>query len=211
MYTLYWDRRTRAASVHMALAETDIPFQLHHINLNKGEHKTAEYRAINPKGFVPTLVTSNGDIMTETPAMLMHVCDHDSTGTLAPVTDDPLRITFLDWFFYHVGVLHDPYKRLYFPERYSTERAHIEGIKDAAAKSLEDHWQLIEAHLSINGPYHLGDSFSVLDILLVTFSDFKSWKPDFFETFPATKRCFELVKSRPNLTAVINEHEVPSS
>ena len=213
MYTLYWSKRTRAVSVRMALEESGIPYQLHTLDMSKDDHKSPEYLAINPKGFVPTLISDAGEVFTETPAMLMHIMDIldlDKSGRLAPSAEDPLRGKFLDWFSYHLIVLQDPYKRFYFPDRYSSNEAHIDGIKESAALAMEEYWDTIESHLAENGPYHLGDRFSIIDILLATFAVFVRWKPDFFKSYPAVTRCFEQVKARPRLTAILQEHEEPS-
>ncbi len=210
VYTLYWDHRTRAASVHMVLAEAGIPYRLHHIKLAKGEHHSPEYLAINPKGFVPTLVTDNGEVLTETGAMMLHLADKAGAEGLVPAPHDPDRSQFLDWFFYHLTMLQEPYKRLYFASRYIKNDKHKDDFTQIAAADLEKHWDYVEAHLAANGPFHLGERFGMNDILLATYAVFLRWKPDFFTAYPAVARCYELVKSRPALADILNEHENPT-
>ena len=210
MYTLYWNRRTRAASVHMLLEEAGIPYQLHHIDISRGEHQSPDYLALNPKGLVPTLVTDTGDVLSETGAMLMHIADRQDVKGLVPSPDDPARGAFLDWFFYHLCVLQEPYKRYHFPHRYSSDATHIDGITERATQTIESHWNYLEAHLATNGPFHLGARFGLNDILLATYCVFTSGIPDFCTRFPAVARCYELVKSRPALTAILQDHETPT-
>lgn len=207
MYTLYWDRRTRAASVQMLLEEAGIPYQRKTIELAKGKHLSPEFLAINPKGFVPTLVTETGDVITETGAMLLHISDAHDTKGLVPEPNDPMRGQFLDWFFYHLTVLQAPYKRFYFARRYTTETTHQAGVVESAVHDMTKHWNHVESHLKTNGPYHLGDRFTLNDILLVTYATFQSWNKNFFEDYPAVAHCYNQAKQRPALRTIIEEHE----
>ena len=50
--------------VRFALAEKSIPWISHHIDLDKMEHLSDEYQAINPNGYVPTLV-HQGKVVVE--------------------------------------------------------------------------------------------------------------------------------------------------
>ena len=71
---------------HIALQETGAPFEPVKIALPQGEQKTPAYLAINPKGRVPALVTDRGTL-TETPAILMFICQSFPLAGLAPAQD----------------------------------------------------------------------------------------------------------------------------
>jgi len=47
---------TCSQRVRVTLAEMDLDFESHVINLSKGEHATEEYQQIHPKGVVPALI-----------------------------------------------------------------------------------------------------------------------------------------------------------
>lgn len=53
---LYWHWTTNPQKIRMALQEWKIPHELIPINLGKGDNKSSTYRAIHPKGSVPTLI-----------------------------------------------------------------------------------------------------------------------------------------------------------
>jgi glutathione S-transferase len=191
----------------MVLAESGIPYRLHPVDLARGEHQGPDYLAINPKGFVPSLITPAGNILTETGAMLLHLADLEDVKGLVPQGSDPDRGQFLDWFFYHLTMVQEPYKRIYFARRYVEHDHFVDDIIQTAKTDLEKHWTRVEAHLTTNGPFHLGERFTMNDILLATYAVFMSWKPKFFETYPAVSRCYERVKSRPALHDILFEHE----
>ncbi len=55
--TLYHnDMSVCAQKVRLCLAEKDLAYEAKHLNLREGEQKRPEYLALNPNGYVPTLV-----------------------------------------------------------------------------------------------------------------------------------------------------------
>ncbi|MBT0959126.1 glutathione S-transferase family protein [Alphaproteobacteria bacterium KMM 3653] len=58
--------------VRITLAEADKSFESHLVNLEKGEHATAQYQAIHPKGVVPALV-DNGELFIESIDIIGHL------------------------------------------------------------------------------------------------------------------------------------------
>ena len=77
-----------AAKVRFALAEKGVePDKLHYIDILNGEQFTPEYRKINPKAVVPTLV-HDGNIIVESTLICEYVNDVFPGDSLIP--DDPL-------------------------------------------------------------------------------------------------------------------------
>ena len=67
MYEVYGGRYTRTGLVLMVLEEAQAAYRLHEVDVVRGEHRGAEYRAINPAGYVPALVTPEGTTLHEAP------------------------------------------------------------------------------------------------------------------------------------------------
>lgn len=59
------------------MAEADQVFESHLIDLKRGEHASAAYQAIHPKGVVPALV-DNGHLIIESIDIIMHVANDAS-------------------------------------------------------------------------------------------------------------------------------------
>lgn len=69
------------------LAEAELPFHTHLVNLRAGEHKTPEFRKINPVGAVPVIIDPdgpNGKPMTlaQTGAICLYIAE--KTGRFIP-------------------------------------------------------------------------------------------------------------------------------
>src|SRR5213080_2993371 len=70
---LYWRPGSAAMAPHAALAEIGRDYELVRIGRDEAQ-ASAEYRALNPLGVVPTLV--DGDlVVTESVAILLHLAD----------------------------------------------------------------------------------------------------------------------------------------
>lgn len=54
---------TCSQKVRLVLAEKDLPWKSHIVNLNSGEHLSAEYLRMNPNGVVPTLLDDGTPIV----------------------------------------------------------------------------------------------------------------------------------------------------
>lgn len=63
-----------AQKVRLALAEKGLDYEARHVNLMRSEHLTPEYRAINPKAVVPTLV-HDGHSVPESTIILEYLED----------------------------------------------------------------------------------------------------------------------------------------
>jgi glutathione S-transferase len=59
-------------AVHIALHEIGVPFETKWLSFYKKEHRTPEFRAINPAGKVPTLI-ADGTAITEVAGCLIYL------------------------------------------------------------------------------------------------------------------------------------------
>ena len=86
MYTLYYAPGACSLASHIALEEAGAAFRPVRVDFARSEQQGEDYRAVNPKARVPSLVTSRG-VLTETPAILAFISqDHPDAG-LAPLDD----------------------------------------------------------------------------------------------------------------------------
>ena len=70
--------------VRIALALKNIPYTSLIKNLRVGEHRLAEYLSINAQGFVPTLQTDVGDVLTQSVAIMEYLDEQYPDPPLLP-------------------------------------------------------------------------------------------------------------------------------
>ena len=199
MYKLYWAAGTAALAPQAILEEVGAAYEIVTLDLKRQEHRRPEYLALNPAGLVPTLVTGDGLVLTESAAITVALCERHPDAGLIPEPGDPARGTFFRWLFYLANAVQEAYKRFYFPGRFSTDPADAPRIKDQADSDLAARWRIVEDRLADSGPYLLGARFSAADIFLVMLATWFESKEDLFEMCPNVGRCFALAAERPAL------------
>ena len=79
---------------------------------------------------------------------------------------------------------------------------HGAGSLDAAAR---ERWAVLDAFLTADGPYHLGDRFSLLDLHMALWVNYGLGSPrDLADEFPAVGGCFARVMARPKPAALLD-------
>ncbi len=159
MTKLYWDDQTAAFAAQALLEETGTAYEIVRIDLESDEQHKPDYLALNPGGYVPTLVTDDGRVLGESAAILLYLADLHPALNLAPRADEPDRGSLLRWLFFLTNNVQSAYKRYYYPTRFSVDPADGPRIKAKARDDLIERWSVVEAHLGDHGPYFLGERF----------------------------------------------------
>ena len=157
--TLFHSPQSRSAGALILLEELGADYELHVLNLKKGEQRGAAYLAVNPMGKVPAIV-HDGALVTEQGAVYAYLADLYPEAGITPAIGDALRGPYLRWLFYY-GSSFEPalidrsLKREPAPASTSPY-----GDYETMLKTLTD--QLAK------GPYLLGDRFTAADVLWAT-------------------------------------------
>ncbi len=198
MYVLYGGNVTRALAPQMLLEECSLAYELREVDIAADEHRSEAFRAINPAGFVPALVTPDGSVLHEAAAIMLWLADRHGLATMAPAAGDPLRGVFLSKLFYFTNDVQPALKHCYYPRRWSLRDSDTEAFRVHSEGMARERWQVLEDWLEANGPYHLGDRFSLLDLHLAMWACYGLRAPlDLLEEMPASRRLFDLVRARP--------------
>jgi glutathione S-transferase len=206
VYILYGSDITRAVLVQWVLDEGRLEYEFRKIDILKGEHRAADFLAINPSGLVPVLITPDGDALYETAALMVYLADRHGLTDLAPTPTDPRRGPFLSTVFNIAGDIQSEMKRFYYPHRFSLRREDDSGIQELARTLVLNHLDVMNTRLAKCGPYVLGDRFSLADFYLSFWMALLD--PELLcKRFPSIAKLYDLVKSRPSATAYLEESE----
>lgn len=148
--------RSRAATVVWMLEELGQPYELQHVDLQKGEQKSAEHKALNLMGKVPVLIDGEA-VVAESAAIGVYLADRYAPGRLAPALDDPRRGAFLRWCFYAPSVVE--------PCCMAKASGWAYSPSTAGFGTYEEMLQTIEGAIG-EGPWLLGEQFTVADVIL---------------------------------------------
>ena len=87
------------------MEEVGLPYDLKIVDFSKGEQKTPEYKALNPKGKIATLVRDDGSVLTECAAIAMCLTMTNPEKKLLPTNPEGLARTLKAMDFI-VGTVH---------------------------------------------------------------------------------------------------------
>ena len=206
MYILYGGDFTRSALVQWVLDEGGLPYAFRKIDIVKGEHREPAFLAINPAGLVPVLITPEGEVLTETAALMVTLADRHALTDLAPAPSDPLRGLFLSTIFFLASDIQAEMKRFHFPHRFSPRPEDNLKIQDMAKAMVLSRLAVVNARLEKSGPHLLGARFSLADTFLCFWIAYLD-RVAVCAQMSAIGRLYALVKARPKASALFAETE----
>jgi glutathione S-transferase len=164
---LYYSPGACSLSPHIILCEAGLPHELIKVDLKtkKTEHGD-DFNAINPKGYVPTLVTDDGEVLTEGPAIVQYLADLAPAKNLAPAAGTMARVRLQEWLNFISTEVHKGFGSLFRnppAEWQEVVRATLAARCAYLAGVLEKQ------------PYLLGEQFSVADAYLFTVLNWSQW------------------------------------
>lgn len=203
-YVLYGGGITRSVAVEVVLRELELPYDLVEIDPGRNEHRAADFLRINPAGYLPALVTPAGEALHENAAIMLWLAEVHESEDLAPSVHDPQRGVFLSKLFFHTNDIQPALKRCFYPSRYAPHPDSVAAVQAQAREAALDRWRVLDEYLEDNGPFHLGDRFSLLDPHMAVWAAYGlDSRDEVLERFPAVKRCFELAVQRPKSGGLI--------
>ncbi len=197
MYTLFSATYSRSLMVEMVLAECAVAYETSPLDMVGGEQRGAAYREVNPAGWIPALRTPAGDVLYETPAINLWLCERHKAD-LVPAADDLGRGVFLSAFFNVTGEIEPVMKRIFFPTRYVPDAEQVDAALSLAWQALRVRLAPIDQRLAAAGPFFLGDRFSLADLTLAYWMQYVRQRDD-ITAFPAIARALDLTRTRPHL------------
>ena len=195
MIDLYTWATPNGRKVSFMLEELGLPYEVHPVNLAKGEQFKPEYLAINPNNKIPSIVDRDGPdgepyAVFESGAILIYLAE--KTGNLMP-RDTRARYAVMQWLMFQMGGIgpmfgqahnflrHDPQQDSYGVERFKKEVARLYGVMDRRLAESE----------------FLAGDYSIADIATYPWVTLYERHRTRLEDFPNVKRWFDAISSRP--------------
>ena len=135
---LYYMPGSCALSCHVALEWAGADYDA--VRLSMEETKEEAYLSVNPKGKVPALALGDGTVVTEALAVLSHIAhENPNADGLLPPAGVP-RALMLEALSELTGEFHPAFFPLHVPDRYTTDAAGFDAVKEAARGRLRGHY-----------------------------------------------------------------------
>jgi len=195
MIELYSWQTSNGRKVSIMLEELGMEYEVHAIDISKGEQFKPAYIALNPNSKIPTIVDRDAAggpyTLFESGAILMYLADQ--AGKFFP-TDQRRRHKVIQWLMFQMGGIgpmfgqvhhflrsEEAKKDAYGIKRYTTEMRRLYGVMDARLANHE----------------YLADDYSIADIATFPWVARYEWQGIDFADFANVGRWFASINARP--------------
>lgn len=195
MIDLYTWKTPNGRKVSVMLEELGLSYEVHPIDIDRGEQFAPEYLALNPNNRIPTLVDREGPggkpiTIFESGAILMYLAE--KTGKFMP-GEMRARYEVIQWLMFQMGGVGPmfgqahhffhaaPEKIPYAIERYHQEVRRLYGVLEKRLGDRE----------------YLGADYSIADIATYPWVARYERHRVKLEEFPNVKRWFDAISARP--------------
>lgn len=204
---LYWGDHTCAIGIHVLLEEIGRPYEAEKIDVGGGATESDWFRAINPKGKVPTLVPDNGRVLTEFGAIAVWLARQAPELALLPThpDDEQRALSILD---YAVGTIHGQgFARLFKPEKFEPQDPVHQtlglgqgSVEKQGRTMLGEAFDIVDRQMT-DREWAAGERFGIADAALFYV---ERWAPQHDVALPANLAAhLARVKARPAVARVL--------
>ena len=194
MIQLYTWATPNGKKVSVMLEEVELPYEVHRINIGKGDQLKPEYLAINPNNKIPAIIDTDGPggkplKLFESGAILMYLAE--KTGKFLP-QEMAKRYEVIQWLMFQMGGVGPMFGQANYFYRleekvpFAIERYYKEAIR--LYKVLEQ---------TLGQRDYLAGDYSIADIATYPWVGRHDGHNVKLEEFPHVKRWFETISQRP--------------
>lgn len=206
MYRLYGSRGSGSAAVEMALRACGLAYQPVRASSWEPDSALAELGRINPLRQIPTLVLTDGTVLTESAAILIHLALIAPQGALLPpaasARAEAIRgLVFIAANCYAAIGICD------YPERWTTaadQGAH-DALRQGARAQLYRNWEIFADSFAAQ-PYLSGALPGALDFLAAVVSRWSDARTHLAAQRPGFMAALQRIDAHPRVQQAAGEH-----
>jgi glutathione S-transferase len=142
MYDLHYAPDNASLILRLVMEAANLPYRAVLVDRSTRQQDTSAYRALNPTGLIPTLITPQGPI-SETAACLLFLSETHPKANLAPQAGQLLRADFLKWLFFLSNTVHADLRQIFYPDQYVPAQAIPEHARLLSARMIR-HFTLLD-------------------------------------------------------------------
>jgi GST-like protein len=157
-------------------------------------------RPVNPLAQVPTLVLPDGQVMTESAAITLHLADATRRSDLVPAPEEPARPQFLRWLVFIVANVYPTFTYADDPARFVPGEEAQKGFREKVDAYAQRLWRQLDE--VAGSPWFLGQRFTALDIYIGAMTRWRPRRAWFAEACPRLHAIAVRLDAEPRLAAV---------
>lgn len=151
---------------HAMLEIAGVNFEPAMVKLHRGEQRTADYLALNPRGQVPVLV-DDGVVITQIVAILLHLDAKLPQAHILPASG-MARTHALSVLAWMNNTVHPTFTHFFMPQKFSDDEAAQKTMRAFAVLRYRECLQEIEGLSANAAPWIMGEHPGALDAYALT-------------------------------------------
>jgi len=199
MLTLHCAPRTISIAAAIVLVETELEHQQRRLDFSLQEQQSPAYLRVNSKGRVPALETPQG-VLTETGAILEYLAALAPEKRLIP--REPFQAARMrEMMFYLASTMHVNHAHKMRGHRWANEDSSRADMTAKVPETMAASAAYVDT--LIEGPYLLGDGFTIADAYLFTVCTWLEGDGVNIQDYPKLASHFATVADRQSAQTVI--------
>jgi glutathione S-transferase len=192
---LYYTPGACSQAPHIVIHELGLPYEAVKVDLVKHTLPDgSDYRAINPKGYVPTLELDDGTRITEANVILQYLADL-KPGRVAATFGSMERWKLMEWLAFIASEVHKGFGPLWNPKT-------PEEVRERTVQALGNRFGYIAKTLE-KQPFVMGNEFSIADAYLFVILNWSGLHKVDLSPWPALQQFQARVAARPAVQAAL--------
>lgn len=191
---------------HAMLELAEVAFEPQMVKLHKGEQRSPEYLALNPRGQVPVLVDGD-EVVTQIVAILLYLDEKlPMAGILPPAGLERARaLQVLTWM---NNTVHPTFTHVFMPQKFTDDDAAQKAIRDFGAARYRELLGEIEALASQASPWMVGARPGALDAYALTLLRWGGYAGINPVDFPATWELVQRFAALPGVARAVEREKL---
>jgi glutathione S-transferase len=192
---LYYTPGACSQAPHIVIHELGLPYEAVKVDLVKHTLPDgSDYRAINPKGYVPTLELDDGTRITEANVILQYLADQ-KPGRVAATFGSMERWKLMEWLAFIATEVHKGFGPLWNPKT-------PEDVRERTVQALGNRFGYLAKTLE-RQPFVMGNEFSIADAYLFVILNWSGLHKVDLSPWPALQQFQARVAARPAVQAAL--------
>jgi GST-like protein len=204
-YQLYGEVGSGAGIVEVALAAAGASYEVRSVSLQQQEQRSESYARLNPQRKLPTLVTPEGETLTESAAILLVLDERHPGARLFPPHRTPERAQALRWLVFMAAELYPIVEIIDYPERFTPPGGNAPAVRELARSIWRERWLVVEPQLA-GDPWLVPSGFCMTDVYIAALSRWgqqEAWRP---QHLPRVEKLAAAVAAQPVVGDVWRKH-----
>ena len=191
---------------HAMLELAEVAFEPQMVKLHKGEQRSPEYLALNPRGQVPVLVDGD-EVVTQIVAILLYLDEKlPMAGILPPAGLERARaLQVLTWM---NNTVHPTFTHVFMPHKFTDDEAAQKAIREFGAARYRELLGEIEALAAQAAPWMVGARPGALDAYALTLLRWGGYAGINPVDFPATWELVQRFAELPGVARAIEREKL---